>query len=1231
MVSKWRQLFLANELEQGKQLFEEKRVTGLISSATKCVANVRGPRGKFLVRIRDLNREYPNMQCTCPGSAARYCAHEAAVLMQWEKENGKEEQNITVSKIFPDDEAHRKLFFQLGADFRKADVTTQLYEEAKRFIDSGSLVLKTPMQFSYAGNEYVGKAQTIKAADGKRAYAPSFILDFTRNGISNWRCMDCGNSFERYSFYFRRGNIPVCSTCLAALILVDEYLLLHNPGDETNRMGSAFLSAFGHRNRVVEREEQDRKKIVQLVPRLKNDGERMELSFKVGVNKLYVLKDPEAFIKAALNKELFRLGKNNSIDFAAEDFTERSEKYFEILQKNQQSVHQFNALAGEEYYYYRNMFSVKKEIILQGDILDSFYDTAKGSVVEYSSDSGDFDVKKLLIDEVEPHISLALELAKDQEGDAIQGIALTGRLPDFMEGIGRTYMVQNGVFGPVRSEIMDRLAPLFHVEEFGDIYLQFGEKQIPEFYYRILPQLEEDPCIDMVYRDIAQIEELVPPEAKFSFWMDIENGKLLCRPKVSYEEKEFSLKPLEKKDLPLEYPRNETVETHVSDAVQEILPDYDASEEAYTVPVTDDRLFQFLSEDLDTFNGMGEVQGTDEFNRLKLRKQSTVHVGISVESDLLNLQITGDDISPEEFAEILESYRRAKKYHRLRSGEFISLDQEEGVATLARAMEEMNVDLDSFTEGKMHLPLYRALYINKLLEDHDEIAANRDATFRTLIRNFNSVKNMEVEVPAHLKGVLRNYQKYGFRWLYTLASAGFGGILADDMGLGKTLQTIAFLSARISEAGKEKEMTQGDTQENIQKKTQEKKKHLIVCPASLIYNWEEEFHRFAPEIKTLVMAGGAAARKKLLQNLPESVDVIITSYDLLKRDIDSYRKTEFDVQVIDEAQNIKNPTAAVSKAVKVVKSDIRFALTGTPIENRLSELWSIFDYLMPGFLFTYPQFRDELDNPITKEKDEEATLRLQKMVSPFILRRLKQQVLKDLPDKLEETRYARFDSTQQKFYDAQVLHMKNELKADDEISKIEILSELTKIRQICCDPHLLADNYKGDSAKLLACIDLVKSAMEGGHRILLFSQFTSMLEIIQNALEKEDIAYYKITGKTSKEERMRLVHAFNKGTTPVFLISLKAGGTGLNLTGADVVIHYDPWWNAAAQNQATDRAHRIGQTKEVTVYRLIVKNTIEEKILKLQETKKDLADAVLSGDQTSLSSLSTEELMELLE
>ncbi|MGX8705143.1 MAG: DEAD/DEAH box helicase, partial [bacterium] len=409
---------------------------------------------------------------------------------------------------------------------------------------------------------------------------------------------------------------------------------------------------------------------------------------------------------------------------------------------------------------------------------------------------------------------------------------------------------------------------------------------------------------------------------------------------------------------------------------------------------------------------------------------------------------------------------------------------------------------------------------------------------------------------------------------------------------------------------------------------------LVVCPASLVYNWREECKKFTPALTVETLDGTLSYRKKLLAGMGEEGHALlyITSYDLLKRDIEQYDGLTFGTIALDEAQYVKNQRTAVSKAVRVLKAEHRFALTGTPIENRLAELWSIFDFLMPGFLYSSQEFASRFETPIMKQKDPAATERLSKMTEPFILRRKKADVLKDLPEKLEETRASAMEPDQRRLYDAEVVRMKELLAASDDsgADKMRILAEITRLRQLCCDPSLVFENYEGSSAKRVACLELIQNAIDAGHRMLVFSQFTSMLALLADDLTKAGISFFTITGSTPKQERLRLVNEYNAGDTPVFLISLKAGGTGLNLTGADVVIHYDPWWNLAVQNQATDRAHRIGQTRQVTVIRLIAAETIEEKIVQLQEAKRELAETIISGEGGSLMSFTREELLALL-
>ena len=690
--------------------------------------------------------------------------------------------------------------------------------------------------------------------------------------------------------------------------------------------------------------------------------------------------------------------------------------------------------------------------------------------------------------------------------------------------------------------------------------------------------------------------------------MDIKRNTITCDIDVSYDTVTFKLNddiiPLPRKN------RDVDQEQRVSKIARLFFSDYDQENQLLTCPGDDENLVHILTDGIAALSQYGEVKGSDALKRISIKPTPQPRFSVQVEGGLLDLSVKTKDLTEEELLELLSSYQQRKRWHRLKSGDFVDLSDSAAFAQLEETARAMDVSMEELIRGAVQVPKYRALYVERLLEDHNEIAASSDRQFKSLIRSFQTIKDSDFDASEDLMEVFRPYQLYGFRWMATLSQAGFGGILADEMGLGKTLQALAYIQ--------------------MQRDHGETKPSLVVCPASLVYNWKEECRKFTPRLKVETVAGTLQQRKALLEDL--TADLYITSYDLLKRDITLYDSVSFSVVILDEAQYIKNQKAAVSKAVRVLKGDHRFALTGTPIENRLSELWSIFDFLMPGFLYSASEFATRFEGPIMKQKDAKAAAKLSKMTDPFILRRKKIDVLKDLPEKLEETRSTEMDEDQRKLYDAQVVRMKMLLNSstDSGEDKMRILAEITRLRQICCDPGLLYSDYKGSSAKRSACMDLIQSAIDGGHRMLVFSQFTSMLELLANDLKGEAIPFYTLTGSTPKLERIRLVNAFNEGNVPVFLISLKAGGTGLNLVGADMVIHYDPWWNLAVQNQATDRAHRIGQTRQVTVFKLIAAETIEEKIVELQETKRELADAIISGENTSLMSLSREELMELL-
>ena len=594
-------------------------------------------------------------------------------------------------------------------------------------------------------------------------------------------------------------------------------------------------------------------------------------------------------------------------------------------------------------------------------------------------------------------------------------------------------------------------------------------------------------------------------------------------------------------------------------------------------------------------------------------------MGVQTMGNWLELHVEAEGMTQAQLQQLLKNYQPKKPYYRLKTGEFLQLG-DAGIFTVAKMINGMSAEQEKEESGTFRIPMYRALYLDSILKDGNGITFYRDNLFKAVVRGMKSVEDGDFEIPVSMRSVLRSYQKTGFYWMKTLDSYGFGGILADDMGLGKTVQVIALL---LDEAQKN-----------------QASRFLIVCPASLVYNWENEINRFAPELKVQTVTGAAGERQEILAaahagNVGEKPQIYITSYDLLKRDLPFYEGISFRFQIIDEAQYIKNPSTQTARAVKMISSRTRFALTGTPIENRLSEFWSIFDYLMPGFLFSYGEFKKRFENPVAKDGDQTAVETLKRLTGAFLLRRLKKDVLKDLPEKLETVVYSRAETEQQTLYNAQALQLKRYLEDLDGdfggSERLQILAQMTRLRQICCDPSLCFQKYRGGSAKLDTCMDVIAGAVPAGHRILLFSQFSSMFPLMEKRLSESGIDSFTLTGSTPKEERNRLAARFNAGEAQVFLISLKAGGTGLNLTGADFVILYDPWWNAAAENQASDRAHRIGQRRQVTVVRLISKGTVEENILRLQESKRELADRIVTTGTVSLAGLNREEILRLLE
>lgn len=702
------------------------------------------------------------------------------------------------------------------------------------------------------------------------------------------------------------------------------------------------------------------------------------------------------------------------------------------------------------------------------------------------------------------------------------------------------------------------------------------------------------------------IEDYMPAEPKFRFYLDGSGGILTLKLNVLYGNDVFELYDIHETDGKY---RDNAKEREVLEIVRKFF-DVISAEEGIQWQITEEeKLYDFLSEGITEFNTVGTVFAADNLSVFKITETPKLSVGIGLHGDLIDIAVRSGEIDLEEIYNILEAYRMKKKYYRLTSGEFFRLENG-NFALLSEIKTGSGFDREAFLSGRIQIPKYFAGYIDGVVRDQSvDDSVRRNKEFKRLVRDMKEIADTDYEVPEELNAKLRSYQKTGYRFLSLLSEFGFGGILADDMGLGKTLQIIALLEAKKESA-------------------------MIVCPASLVYNWESEVNRFAPDLSVLPVVGEQKKREQMLKGY-ENYHIIITSYDLLKRDIELYESCSFRYCIADEAQYIKNPATRVAHAVKRIRADIRFALTGTPIENRLSDLYSIFDFVMPGYLKDYVSFKTDYEIPIVQQQDETILLRLQRFVHPFILRRKKEEVLKDLPPKMEHVIYVKMTDKQRELYNARLSLLRKELREKTEKEwqedRLKILAELTRLRQICCAPDICYENYDGGSGKMDTCMELIEEAVEGEHRTLVFSQFVTVLNKIEQELRKRNIPFLFLSGKNTKEERRRMVEEFQKGQVPVFLISLKAGGTGLNLTAADVVLHVDPWWNGAIENQATDRAYRIGQIRALSVMKLVTKDSIEEKIIRLQERKTELANRVVSGEGMANHVFDRAELMELLD
>ncbi len=637
--------------------------------------------------------------------------------------------------------------------------------------------------------------------------------------------------------------------------------------------------------------------------------------------------------------------------------------------------------------------------------------------------------------------------------------------------------------------------------------------------------------------------------------------------------------------------------------------------QSYRLTDSDD-LYLVLTETIAQLNSLAAVTLTPAAAALKVLPPPDIHIRLKVADDqdsLVLLQHFGG-LQDHERAVYLQALREKRPYIRTSDGNFrqICLTTRDQLLQMTGLFQLWGVEPGS---SSSRLPRYRALALDSLMnsETVQELLCIDDDV-RGMIRDLRDPGALAMRSPAALHGKLRPYQKTGYQWLCTLDHYGLGGILADDMGLGKTIQAIAYV---------------------IMLWQRSKKPSLIIAPTSLVYNWLSEFEKFAPRLPVLVLDGSRQQRSNRLNEIARHA-CTITSYSLLRRDIDDLSACSFASCFLDEAQNIKNPETLNARSVKQIQADRCFALTGTPIENSLTELWSIFDFILPGYLFNQKTFQNVYELPIIREGSSEALDALHKQIVPFILRRMKKDVLRELPDKIETRTICDMTEEQRQIYEAFLVRSRDDLEKEVSLngyarSQIFILALLTRLRQICCHPGLFIKEYTGGSGKLLLLDELLDDCFSAGHRVLVFSQFTSMLELIRENQQAAGRSTFYIDGQVPAEERIAQVQRFNQGEGQLFLVSLRAGGTGLNLTGADTVIHFDPWWNPAVEDQATDRAYRIGQENVVQVFKLYTRQSIEEKIHNLQMKKQSLIDSVIKPGQNLLSKMTFEEVRSLFE
>ena len=982
-----------------------------------------------------------------------------------------------------------------------------------------------------------------------------------------------------------------------------------NRNEEQYKIFKQLVHTFYHNEVQKTKDIQNKVNNLLIEPKLIYDTfhKTLKAEFRIGDSQLYKIKSLPEFFERMLNHEEYKYGAK--LDFVHDKSAFRKEdlklleyilKYAEIIKYANETVESYSK-------YMRTMSN--EYITVSNTGLDEIFDVLKDRKVLFKKDSLDTEI---IFKDTLPDIKFSIE--QEKSGDYIFTSNIDIFSYDILKGSEYTYMLTKKALYRCNKDFEDTILKLLNIyRENYTPQIRFKREELQTFCSLVYPKLKKEISLDKL--DEGIIKKYIPEELYIKIYLDYDkNNYITADIKFVYGDVEFN--PL--KDTNIFVARDIAKENEYLDIFVNTGFMLD-KENGRLILANEEKIYNFLSEEIGIYMQKFEVLATDTFKKKEIRKPKIGNIGIKLENDLLKIDLSKIDFNIEEIKSIMQKYKLKKKYHRLKDGSFLDLEENETMDFISSLLENDDISYKQIQEGELELPLSRGMYLDRIIQN---LSTNieKDDEYKKMV-NQVSKRDIEekIEIPKGLKSELRTYQITGFKWLKILDNYKFGGILADDMGLGKTIQLLAVIQSYL------------ETEKNP-------RPSIVVCPSSLSLNWKSEIDKFVPSIKTLVIHGSAEERARQINSI-KKYNLVITSYDLLKRDIEEYKNKDYNFKYIiaDEAQYIKNNNTQNSKVIKEINADTRFALTGTPIENSLSELWSIFDFIMPGYLYSYRKFKEIYELPIIKENDDWTMNKLKMLIEPFILRRTKKEVLTELPDKTISVLNNEMQGEQLKLYMSYMANAKREVSQElknngFEKSQIKILALLMRLRQICCHPSLFISNYEGESSKLSQCVEVIKDAVLSGHKILLFSGYSSMLEIIGKELEKEKIKFFKLTGQTKVGDRIKLVEEFNNNEEiKVFLISLKAGGTGLNLIGADMVIHYDPWWNLSAENQATDRTYRIGQKKNVQVYKLITKDSIEERIYELQEKKAQLAKTMLSTETTFVNKLSKEDIIALFD